>query len=88
MQLSITGNDISGAALGDNAKNSYAIHLVNNGAARKVTLKGLPLAIKYLHEWITDKERGMQEQPEIKVINGEAEFTLDATCYTMLVSEN
>ena len=84
MQLSIDGADISGAALGDNAKSIYSIHLVNNGAARKVTLEGLPAAVKLLRVWVTDRNRHMQALTSIKVKNGKAEFILDAICYTTL----
>jgi len=87
MQLGINGSDVSGAALGDNAKGIYAIHLVNNGTTRKVTLTGLPVTIKWLRIWITDKNRTMQEGPAIQVVNGKVKFTLDATSYTTLMSK-
>ena len=87
MQLGIKGADVSGAALGDNVKGIYARHLVNNGATREVILTGLPGTIKLLHIWITDKNRGMQEGAAIRVVNGKAKFTLDATSYTTLISK-
>ena len=87
MQLGIKGADVSGAALGDNVKGIYAIHLVNNGATREVILTGLPGTIKLLHIWITDKNRGMQEGAAIRVVNGKAKFTLDATSYITLISK-
>ncbi|MEO8413387.1 MAG: hypothetical protein ABI472_06990 [Ginsengibacter sp.] len=87
MKLTVSGADISGAALGDNSSNIYSIHLVNNGAARKVTLIGLPATVKYLRVWVTEKNRNMQAMPIVKVIKGKVSFTLDATCYTTLTSE-
>jgi hypothetical protein len=35
---------------------------------------------------VTDEQRGMQEGAPIPVANGKAQFTLDATSYTTLVS--
>lgn len=87
MKLSVNGADISGAALGDNEKGIYSIHLVNNGATRKVTLRGLSLKVKVLRVWVTDRNRNMQQMPVIKVKNGIATFTLDTTCYTTLAAE-
>jgi hypothetical protein len=86
MELTIEGNDISGAVLGDNKKGIYAIHLVNIGAARKVTLAGLPYKIKSLQVWVTDKRRSMQQMKTVAVRNGRASFMLDATCFTTLES--
>jgi hypothetical protein len=86
MELTIEGNDISGAVLGDNKKGIYAIHLVNIGAARKVTLAGLPYKIKSLQVWVTDKRRSMQQMKTEAVRNGMASFMLDATCFTTLES--
>lgn len=88
MPLSVSSSNVSGAALGDNAKGTYAIHLVNNGATRQVTLKGLPTKIKSLRIIVTDKQRPMQEGKAIPVINGQAKFQLDATSYTTLISKN
>lgn len=87
LQLTVNGADISGAALGDNRKNIYSIHLVNNGAARKVTISGFPSKVKYLRVWVTDRQRNMQVVAPVAVRNGKAFFMLDATCYTTLQSE-
>jgi hypothetical protein len=86
MHLSVNGTDITGAASGDNTKSVYAIQLVNNGAARKVTLTGLPVTVKYLQVWVTDRNRHMQKMKPVTVINGKAKFLIDATCYTSLLS--
>lgn len=87
MQLTINGADISGAALGDNEKGIYSIHLVNNGAGRKVTLSGFPAKVKSLRVWVTDRKRNMQKMEPVAVRNGKASFMLDATCYTTLQSD-
>ena len=87
MPLKIDGANVSGAALGDNSRSIYVIHLVNNDAERKVTLKGLPHKIKYLRVWVTDKNSSMKKGKPIRVVNGNAVFSLVATAYTTLQSE-
>ncbi len=87
MPVSSSSADISCAALGDNTKNSYAIHLVNNGATRKVTLAGLPLNVKLLHLYCTNKTLNMQESGPVKVKNGKARFELQETSYVTLMTD-
>jgi hypothetical protein len=79
---------ISAAALGDNQKNIYAIHLVNNGANRNVTITGLPRKVKSLEVLVTDENRSMKEEKPVKVIDGKATFVLAKTCYTTLLAGN
>lgn len=87
MPLSVQGANVTGAALGDNVGGIYTIHLVNNGAEKKVTLSGLPKKIRHLRVWVTDKSNDMQEEKEIKVVDGKAVFQLTATSFTTLSSE-
>ena len=87
--MPITGDakDISVAALGDNEKGVYAIHLVNNGATREVTIKGIPKRITALKMFVTDQNQDMQQEKSIHVKNGEATFTLNQTSFTSLFSK-
>jgi len=78
---------LSGAALGDNDKGTYAIHLVNTGASRVVTLTGLPAKVRSLSIMVTDKQRSIKEGTPIPVVNGQAKFVLDETSYTTLISK-
>jgi hypothetical protein len=73
-------------AFGDIAKGVYAVHVVNTGGARPTTITGLPAEVKQLQVWVTDSQRGMQEGARIPVTSGKAQFTLDQTSYTTLVS--
>jgi O-glycosyl hydrolase len=75
------------AALGDNKKGVYTIHLVNNGAVRKVTLSGLPGNVKQLQVYTTSRELNMQDEGMVKVKDGQAMFKLPATSYTTLISK-
>ncbi len=54
MQLKCSGDNISCAALGDNEKGVYAIHIVNSGAKRNAVITGIPTKISTLH-WIVTK---------------------------------
>jgi hypothetical protein len=87
MQLNCSDVNVSAAALGDNPKNIYAIHLVNNGPSRKVILTGLPVRVKAFKVFVTDKNQSMKEGKPIKVSNGKAEFILKETSFTSLFNE-
>lgn len=78
---------LTAAAFGDLANQRYAVHLVNNGAARLATLRGLPEHIKTLRLFVTDSMRGMQEGKRVAVTNGKAQFTLAAACFTTLMND-
>jgi hypothetical protein len=73
-------------AFGDIAAGVYAVHVVNTGAAHAATLTGLPPEVKQLRMWVTDEKRGMQEGAPVPVVNGKAQFTIDATSYITLTS--
>ncbi|HET6569398.1 MAG TPA: hypothetical protein VFG50_15630 [Rhodothermales bacterium] len=77
---------ITSAALGDNDRGVYAVHLVNDGPTREATLAGLPDDVHELRIYVTDSTRGMQEGPRVPVSNGQAHFTLNATSFTTLIS--
>ena len=85
MPLTCDRPNIVYAALGNNSKESYAIHLVNNGARREAVLKGIPKKVKTLRLFVTDKDRGMKEGDPVVVTNGEAHFILDAYSYMELL---
>ena len=85
--LPITSNrpDVTCAAFGDLANGSYAVHIVNRGAARRVTLVGLPETMPVLRRYVTDANRGMEEDGRIDVRSGKAEFNLSTASYTTLL---
>ncbi len=86
MPLKTDAKNISAAALGDNKKGIYTLHFVNNGASRKATITGLPVKIKSLRLWVTDKQRSMKAGTLVTVVNGKAICMLDATSFTTLIS--
>ena len=87
MSLANDNMDISCAALGDNTKHIYTIHMVNNSASRKVHLTGLPANVKELTVFVTSEKQTMKRSKSIKVSNHEAYFNLDSRCFTTLVSK-
>jgi O-glycosyl hydrolase len=87
MAITCDRPNITTAALGNNNKGIYAVHLVNNGTTRNVTLTGLPATVKLLHIYTTSKEQDMKENKPINVTNGCAKFKLPATSYVTLISE-
>jgi hypothetical protein len=88
LALPITCNcpNITSAAFGDLANGQYAVHIVNSGATRSATLNGLPASLKQLRIYVTDSGRGMQEGKPVSVVNGKAQFTLDAASFMTLIS--
>ncbi len=76
---------ITAAAYGD-AVHGYAIHLINTGATRQVTLKGLPPGLKQLFPTVTDGTRGMEPLPAIDVANGQATLSVDFQSFVTLTS--
>jgi hypothetical protein len=87
LPLSCKANDISCVAFGDIKDGIYSIHIVNNGAARKVTLKGIPENVKELNLYVTDQNRGMEKDKTIGVNHGAAEFTIEPSCFTTLINK-
>ena len=86
MPLSNNTTDISCAALGDNAKHSYTIHLVNNGTARTVHIKGLPSGITSLTAYTTNIKSGMKKS-EFNVRNGACDFKIPKRSFVTLITE-
>jgi O-glycosyl hydrolase len=87
MPITCDRPNISVAALGDNTRNIYAIHMVNTGAKRKVELTGLPATVKKLQVFTTSGELNMKDEGTVKVKNGKAKFKVEATSFTSLVSQ-
>lgn len=79
--------EISCAALGDNKRKMFAMHLVNNGPSRDVIITGLPVYVKSLKVYITDSDKSMQNEKPVKVNDGRAEITAGGTCFISLMTE-
>ena len=77
---------VSCAALGNTREGTLALHIVNAGPARPVTIAGIPSGVSSLRVWRTDADRAMAEGPRIEVRGGRATLTLDAAAFTTLMS--
>jgi hypothetical protein len=82
-----SNKEVTCAALADASGTMFTFHIVNNGAERQVTLKGLPAGTKELCVIITDKNNNMKQLKPLKVINKQVVFKLKARCYTTLVNQ-
>jgi len=87
LPLTASRANISCAALGNPAKGIYAVHIVNNGATRQVTLTGLPARVKTLRCYVTDPTHANKENAPVPVAGGRASFTLGTGSYLTLVSQ-
>ena len=87
LPIQVNRPGVNCVAFGDIANGRYAVHVVNNGAARQTTLSGLPDHVKELRVFVTDSRRGMEEGRHIPVYDGVAQFTLDAASFTTLMSD-
>ncbi len=67
-------------------KATYVVHLVNNGAARTVTLNGLPPSLTTMDIYVTDKDRGMAKTGSIALTGGTAKFMLEQQTLTTLTN--
>jgi len=85
--LDITGDHprLTAAAYGD-ATHGWAIHLVNIGTTRPVTITGLPASLTQLYPVITDSARNMQALAPVPVSGGAAQFALDYQSFVTLTS--
>ncbi|MCC8408586.1 hypothetical protein LJ707_06570 [Mucilaginibacter sp. UR6-1] len=77
---------VSVAALGDKATKIYSIQIVNNGPTRTANISGLPLSIKSLNVYVTDKTRSMKQVKPITLKNGKSSFILEKGTYTTLTN--
>lgn len=87
--LPVTGDQpaITCAALGNRDSGKYVIHIVNNGAKRKVFVGGIPPAVKSFKIFSTDKDLSMKEGIPVQVSQGKAMFILQPGCFVSLVSQ-
>jgi len=87
MPITSDKSNVTCAAMGDNARGVYAVHLVNNGSSRKAILTGLPSKIKSLKIYSTSKDLNFKDGGSVDVVGGTAEFKMPAACYVTLISE-
>lgn len=77
--------NVNCAAFGNYARGEYAVHMVNNGAACKAVIQGLPAGVSQCKVWTTNQTDQMTETL-VSVVNGKAEVTLPPISFVTLVS--
>ncbi|HEY5406080.1 MAG TPA: hypothetical protein VIJ92_03295 [Ginsengibacter sp.] len=87
MPITCDRPNITVAALGDNKKKTYAIHIVNNGASRNAVITGLPASVKSMNIYTTNKNDAVKKGTLLKVVNGSVKFHLVDESFTTLISE-
>jgi hypothetical protein len=87
--LPVTCNkeELNCAVFGNIAKGEYAVHMVNNGAEREVTIKGIPDNVNAFEVFITDGNRGMEKSSDVPVNDGEAVLKVKSASFTSLLSK-
>jgi len=61
LPLQTSKTTLNGAAFGNEAKGECCVHLVNNGAACRATIEGVPESYSSAKVLITNAEKGMEE---------------------------
>lgn len=78
-------SEITCAALGDNVKSTYVVHLVNNGPSRPALITGFPRKTKHIEVLVTDAYRGVKPVDKVKVSKGLVRLNLDKMSYTTIL---
>jgi hypothetical protein len=78
--------EVNCAAFGNLARGEYAVHLVNNGAGRKATIKGLPSTLSDIKAYATSSTLGMQTIQAVKSADGTLTVDLPPTGFVTLIA--
>lgn len=79
--------EVNCASFGNLTKGEYAVHLVNNGAARPAIIKGLPETLEEVKVYVTNSTTGMEELKDIKRENGNISFELPPVSFITLIGK-
>ncbi|KAA6341206.1 hypothetical protein EZS27_010985 [termite gut metagenome] len=78
--------EVNCAAYGNAAGGEYAVHLVNNGAARQAIIKGLPDTVSKVRVYVTNTTKGMESAGEVEIKDGTAVANLPEMSFVTLIS--
>lgn len=85
--LSCNKEEVNCAAFGNISRGKYAVHMVNNGAAREVKIKGLPREVTTMKCYVTNSIDGMRLQETVGVVGGVATLHLPSVSFITLLNE-
>ena len=77
--------EVNCAAFGNLSRGEYAVHLVNNGAGRTATVKGLP-PLSEIKAYATNSSMGMQEIAAVKSADGNVTIELPPAAFVTLLA--
>ena len=84
LPITVNKKAVECAALGDQEKKMYVVHLVNNGATRPMIIQGLPVEVQRLTMVVTNKKSNHSARPQVIVRDGQASFTAPANSFITL----
>ena len=84
MPSTSSSDNVYVAALGDNDRGEYAVHIVNYGAERYIRVTGLPDEISRLSYYVTNAGMDMEQQKDVRVVNGNALIKAGKTSFISL----
>jgi hypothetical protein len=79
--------EVNCAAFGNIARNEYAVHLVNNGAARKAIIKGLPVNCADIRVYATNHLLSYQEMKANKAADGTITVDLPPVSFVTVIAK-
>lgn len=85
--LTCNKEEVNCAAFGNISRGKYAVHMVNNGAAREVKIKGLPREVTTMKCYVTNSIDGMRLQETVGVVGGVATLHLPSVSFITLLNE-
>ncbi len=87
LKTDCSSDKLNCAAFGNIARGEYAVHIVNNGAGRIATVKGLPADASIFEVFVTDDTKGMEKTGEVTAENGTVQINLLPASFTTLKSK-
>jgi hypothetical protein len=82
LPVSSSKKEVNTAAFGNIARGEYVVHAVNNGAARRAVIKGLPSGKATLKVYVTNQQQCMEEVSSYKFLpEGNLELQLPAMSF-------
>ncbi len=78
---------ITSAAFLNKQKSKIAIHLVNKGATRNITIEGIPNRIKRVKMYKTNTQKSYEHSETIPVVDGSITLSLEGASYISLIND-
>ena len=82
----VNKESVNVAAFANIVRGEYALHLVNNGASREATIKGLPDNVKSVRVYVTNSKESMKES-KVNVTDGFVRILLQPISFISIFTE-